>query len=129
VRQHDAPPKAEFKLLLGDSLTRRLHFGFNVVFEHELGGTLENEYALTSGISYTLTDETFALGAEVQFETVDTAGDRFAFANWELLAGPSLAWSPTRPMHILLVALLGNETEGDSHTPLVEPTLILGWEI
>ncbi len=41
--------------------------------------------------------------------------------------------APT-PMHLLLVALLGNETTRVAHaaalhTPIFEPTLILGWEL
>lgn len=129
VRQHDGPPKLELKGLLGEELAPRWHFGFNVVFEHELGGELENEYALVSGLSYTISDSALSLGVEVKFETVDVGGDRLSFENWELLGGPSLAWTPTPPMHVLLVALLGNETEGDEKTALFEPTLVVGWEI
>jgi len=32
-------------------------------------------------------------------------------------------------MHILLVALLGSEAEDGAHTPLLEPMLVLGWEL
>jgi hypothetical protein len=128
VRQHDAPPKVEFKVLLAEELARGVHFGFNVVFEHELGAEQENEYALTTGVSYTIVDEVFSLGAEVKFETFDTKDERLTFDNWELLGGPSLAWVPVPPMSILLVALFGNETEGEESVPLFEPTLIAGWE-
>ena len=52
-----------------------------------------------------------------------------SFDAWELLAGPSLAWSPVAPMHVLFVALFGSETEGDEKTALFQPTMILGWEL
>lgn len=128
TRQHDAPPKVEVKALVGEELAARVHFGLNLVFEHELGGALENEYAITTGVSYSIADEQFSLGAEVKFETVDVSGQRLTFDNWELLGGPSLSWSPVPPMHVLFVALFGNETEGPQDTSLFEPTLILGWE-
>jgi hypothetical protein len=128
TRQHEAPPKVELKALVGEELAARVHFGLNVVFEHELGAALENEYAISTGISYSIADELFSLGAEVKLETVDVSGERLTFENWELLGGPSLSWSPVPPMHVLFVALFGNETEGAQHTPLFEPTLILGWE-
>jgi hypothetical protein len=129
AREHDAPPRIELKALAGEELASRLHFGLNLVWEHELGDQQQNEYAITTGISYSIVDELFSLGAEVKLETTDEKGERLTFDNWALLAGPSLSWSPTPPMHVLLVALLGNETEGPEHTPLFEPTLILGWEL
>jgi hypothetical protein len=128
VRQNNAPPKVELKVLLGDEIAPRWHMGFNVAVEHELGDIQENEYALTTGLSYTLADALFALGVEVQFESVDHAGDRFSFRAWELLAGPSLAWSPVPAMHVLLAALLGNEKDGGNN-PLFEPTVVIGWEL
>jgi hypothetical protein len=129
VRNNDGPPSVELKALLGDQIASRWHFGVNLVFEHQLGALQENEYAVTSGISYTIADSCFALGAELKLETVDRAGERFGFDAWEALIGPSVAWSPVPPMHVLLVALAGSETEYGSHTPLIEPTLVLGWEL
>lgn len=134
VRQDAGPPKLEFKVLAGDELARRVHFGLNAIVEHELGGAQQNEYALATGLSYSLSDAAFSLGAELKLETVDNMGARLTFDNWEALLGPSLAWSPTPPMHLLLVALLGNETTRVAHaaalhTPIFEPTLILGWEL
>jgi hypothetical protein len=32
-------------------------------------------------------------------------------------------------MHLLFVALFGNETEGAESTALFEPTLVAGWEL
>jgi hypothetical protein len=129
ARENGGPPLIELKALIGDELAPRWHWGFNVVWEHQLGALQENESALTTGVSYSLLDEVFAIGAEVKFETVDIEGDRFSFENWELLAGPSLSWSPVGPIHLLFVALIGNETEGDEHVPIFQPTMVLGFEL
>jgi hypothetical protein len=129
VRQHNGPPKLEVKALAGDELARRVHFGINFVAEHELGADQINEYQVATGLSYTLVDEKFSLGGELKLETTDSAGSRFTLQAWEALLGPSVSWSPTPPMHVLFVTLLGNETVGSMHTPLLESTLVLGWEI
>jgi hypothetical protein len=128
VRYDGGPPSVELKALFGEELAAHWHMGFNLVWEHWLGGDLTNEYALTTGISYSLVDQRFALGAEVKLETVDHSGDRFAFDEWEVLAGPSVAWSPVPPMHVLFAPLFGNEKAG-ANTPLFEPTVVVGWEI
>jgi hypothetical protein len=133
VRQNGAPPMVELKGLFGDQLAPRWHFGANVVWEHLLGANQTNEWSLTTGLSYSVTDTTFSIGGEIVFETLDESGHRLTFDNWELLAGPSIAWAPVPPMHLLFVGLLGNETAlqpaGKTYTPLFEPTLIVGWEL
>jgi hypothetical protein len=129
VRNHAEPPAVEAKALFGEELAPRWHTGFNLVFEHALGGDLTNEYAVTWGLSYSVTDETFSIGGEVKLETVDHEGDRFSFDAWEVLAGPSLAWSPVPAMHLLLAPLFGSEHEEGEDTPLLEATLIAGWEL
>jgi len=129
VRQNGGPPKVEIKGLFGGELAPRWHAGANLVFEHELGLAQENEYAITGAVSYAVCDETFSLGAEVKLESVDSAGSRLTLDNWEWLAGPSLSVSPVPQMHVLFVGLLGNETTGPMHTPLFEPTLVVGWEL
>ena len=135
AREHGGPPVIELKALLGEQLAPRWHFGLNLVWEHQLGDAQQNETALTLAVAYGLVDEVFSLGAEIKAETVDVKGQRYDFDNWELLAGPSLAWAPTPPMHILLVALLGDERELDAatgdgvHTPIFQPTLVVGFEL
>ena len=81
--------------------------------EHQLGDENANEYALTAGLSYSLIDDVLALGLEAKLELVDPGADPFDFVSWELLAGPSLAWSPVPPVHVLFVPLFGFETEKD----------------
>jgi hypothetical protein len=133
VRQHDGPPMIEAKVLLGGELAPRWHWGVNLVFEHELTGSdRADEYAISAAVACTLVDQIFSLGLEVVGEMVDKAGARFAFDNWEVLAGPSIQLRPVPPMHIDLVALFGAEVEagddGKTTTPLAEPTVVVGWE-
>ena len=46
-----------------------------------------------------------------------------------VLAGPSLAWAPVPPMHVLLAVLLGSEKASGINSPLFEPSGVIGWEI
>ena len=134
TRTHEGPHKGELKLLLGDELAPRLHWGVNLVYERVLGGTREAEYAFTAGLGYTLQDEHFSLGGELKVELVDVSGRRFKFDGVETLAGPSLQWRPVKAAHIDLVALFGTEFtrggEGEDFGTdvLLEPTFIFGWE-
>ena len=133
ARQNDGPPKIEAKILLGGEIVRRWHWGANLVFEGEImGDDLEFEYNVSLAFAYTLLDQLLSLGLEVTGATTDTSGNRFAFENYEILAGPSIQWRPTPPMHIDLVALFGAEIEKDggvsSTIPLAKPMLVVGWE-
>ena len=134
VRQHEGPHKAELKLLLGDELAPRVHWGANLVYERALGGSREAEYAATAGVGYTLRDEQFSLGGELKVELVDVKDRRFKFDAFEVLVGPSLQWRPVKAAHVDLVALVGTEFErGDPEADfesevILEPTLVFGWE-
>lgn len=133
TREHEGPHAAEVKLLLGDELGPRLHWGANLVYERVLGGSREAEYALTGGLSYTLQDEQLSLGGELKVELVDVSGRRFNFDAFEVLAGPSLQWRPVKAAHVDLVALMGAEFEREpgadfESAVLLEPTFIFGWE-
>jgi len=125
---------AELKLLLGGELSRRLHWGANLVWERELFGAGSNEYALTAGMAYTVLDETLSAGAELKSEVVDVRFHRFNPSSYEVLAGPSLQYRPVRRAHLTLVTLFGWETERDlaaataETVALFEPTLIVGLE-
>jgi hypothetical protein len=100
------PDGIELKLLLGDELSPGWHWGTNLVFEHELGGDLENVYELTAGVSRTLQDERLSLGGEFKLEFADVHADRGEFAE-SLLVGPSLQYRPTSNVHIDLAPLVG----------------------
>jgi hypothetical protein len=99
----------EGKVLLGGEIVPRLHAGLNFVLERELGGRQENEFDVTGGLSYTLADEVFHVGAEGYVEVHDVKGDRLSFKGREqlYLAGPSLMISPIRPFHLLFAPLFG----------------------
>lgn len=134
ARVNNEPDVLESKLLFGGEFTPHLFWGANLVWEHQLAGDEENEYALTGALSYEVLEGVFSLGAEAKFEVVDHAGHRFDVgANHEFLAGPSLQWRPFESMHIDLVALLGFEKEtsgGVGRTVgIAEPTLVIGAEI
>lgn len=118
--QHD---KVEGKLLLGEELARGWHFGSNLVFEHELGGELENEYGLTLGIAHTVMDEKLAVGAELKAALVDVHADRGDYTK-ELEIGPSIQYRPVPAMHIDFAPLVG--IGGESRA--LDIFLVLGWE-
>lgn len=126
-REFDGPVKGEVKLLLGGEVKPGLHWGANLVYEREFAASQEHEYALTGGLAWTLIDEVLSLGAEAKLEAVDERGSRFNFASTEALLGPSVLYHPIPQASVMLVALLGAEHEGNETTPLLEPTLIVGW--
>ena len=133
VRESAAPPRLEGKLLLGDELAPRLHWGANLVLERQLGGEYGHEYALTAAVAYTVVDEKFSVGVEALTELVDAAGSRFSFSAYELQGGPSFQLRPVPAMHLDLVLLFGveNEAQADGtrkNTPLAQPLLVAGWE-
>ncbi len=109
IRRDEKPDKFEAKLLLGGELVSRWHWGLNLVGEWELGGEEEHEYALTGGLSYTVTDSVFSLGLEGKAVVADVKEDR---GNYEenYLIGPSVQIKPL-PMFVLNVAPLVGITQ------------------
>ena len=124
VERNAESDKIEAKLLLGEEIAEGWHFGSNLVYEHELGGELENEYELTLGVARTIIDQRFSLGAEVKAALVDTHADRGDFAQ-ELEIGPSLQYRPLPHMHIDFAPLIG--IGHDSRA--ADLFLVVGWEI
>jgi hypothetical protein len=116
IRQHEKPQKGEVKLLLGDQISPRWFWGFNLVFERALGGESAQEYAATAGISCSAIDNYLGVGIEMRAVAEDVQGARFDFVEKKLLAGPSVQWKPVRGLHIDLVPMFGveitDETEG-----------------
>ncbi|MCB9893514.1 MAG: hypothetical protein H6839_03595 [Planctomycetes bacterium] len=121
--ENGEPDAVEGKILLGDKIIDGLHWGFNFVFEHVLGGDHDNIYALTAGISYTLIDSFFSIGLETENEFVDTAEDRGDFVNEHLL-GPSIQIKPLPQMHVNIVAYVGI----GGHSPAFRTWVVIGWE-
>ncbi len=124
VSRNGQADKLETKLLLGAELAPGWHFGSNLVFEHELGGALENEYELTAGLAHTLVDERFSLGAELKAGLVDTHADRGDYQE-TLEIGPSLQYRPVPQLHIDFAPLLGIGADARA----ADLFLVLGWEL
>ena len=100
------PDKVELKLLLGDELAPRWHWGVNAVAELETGGEREYEYQLTGGLSYTVIDERFSVGAEGMAIFADVKGDRGDFSQ-TYYVGPSFQYRPAPQFTINFAPLVG----------------------
>jgi len=96
----------ELKLLLGDDLAPRLHWGVNFVFERETHDEEAQELAATQGLSYTIIDEVLSAGLEMQYKYETVKGDRHN-GEKKFQIGPSVQWRPTHNTHLDLVALVG----------------------
>lgn len=106
VDPSQGPDLYEIKLLLGDEIAPRLHWGFNAVFEQEVGGERAREIAFSQGVSYTLIDQRLSAGVEMQFkhETERTTRNN---PEIKFQIGPSVQWRPASRWHIDLVPLFG----------------------
>lgn len=118
-----SPDAVEAKLLLGDELAPRWHWGSNLVYEVETGGDREHNYEWTGGISYTVEDEKLSIGAEFKAAMADTRQDRGNFEE-QLLVGPSLQYRPSPRSHIDLAPLFGVTDD----SPDAKIYLIFGYE-
>jgi hypothetical protein len=118
------PNKVEPKLLFGGEIRSGWHWGVNAVAEIEYEGPeREHEYELTSGVSYTVRDSVFAVGAEFKTSWVDVAHDRGNFERPALI-GPTFQWHPLRQWVINLETLVGV----GSDSPDGQITMNTGWE-
>lgn len=115
------PDAYEVKLLLGDELAPRWHWGLNVFYEQQVGGGRESEAGASLAVSYTCVDEKLSVGLETNLERASGPNLEGKPAI-EFLLGPSIQWRPTRRTHLDLVPLLG--TTGDS--PRVEAFIVFG---
>lgn len=119
----DDPDAVEAKLLLGDELAPRLHWGLNFVAELETGGEREYTYEIDGGLSYTLIDEKFSVGAETKIELISTKDTRSDYET-SIMVGPSVQWRPMPQLTVNLAPLFGVTSE--SATARVY--LNFGWE-
>jgi hypothetical protein len=118
---HNADDAFEVKLLLGEDLAPRWHWGLNLIYEKEISGGRETEMALSQGISYTLIDQKLGVGAEMKLERVSGPGFHGA-PEFEALLGPSMQWRPRPNMHLDVVPLFGLTHD----SPAVEAFVIFG---
>lgn len=125
IRHEDdgEPNQVEPKLLLGGDICPRWHWGLNLVGEFQTGGELEREYSVRSGISHTLVDSKFAIGAESQANFTDTKDDRGDLES-AVTVGPSFQYRPVSQMTVNFAPLFG--VTGDS--PVAQVWLNAGWE-
>ena len=110
---HYGPDVYEFKLLLGDALTPRLHWALNGAFEQEIGGERAREFAIQGGISYSVIDGKLGVGIEMQYKDESVAGGRGA-AERKFLIGPSIQWRPTPNTHLDFVAQWGTNRDAQN---------------
>ena len=117
------PDVYELKILLGEELAPRWHWGLNGVYEQEVGGGRTTEWAVSQAISYTLIDEKLSAGLEMKFvhESENSSRGR---PEIKFLIGPSVQWRPTRNSHLDVVPLFG--VTGDS--PHVEAYVVFGFD-
>lgn len=118
--QHDHDPNTlEGKLLLGTDLAQNWHWGLNLAFEQELGGSRNTALATSQGISRTLVDEKLSAGIEMEYYHEKARGSS---GQNKFLIGPSLQWRPTSWSHIDLAPLFGCTHD----SPNVEAFIVIG---
>ena len=121
----------EAKLLLGGELGAGWHGGLNLVLERTVGGPETHEYKVTGGLSKTVVDTKFSVGAELEVEMVDNNESRFDFVEKKYVLGPSLSWQPSKHMTILFTPLFGIASEKvgnkDESTFIMQHWFVAGW--
>jgi hypothetical protein len=122
----------EYKLLLGGELAPRWHWGTNFVYEAELGNAREHSHEWNSGLSYTIEDGMFSVGAEdkIAYITEHPADATGGFDpdtkihHWEFMVGPSIQVRTIPRMHLDFDFFVGL----NDRAPESETAAILGWE-
>lgn len=116
---HGDPDAVEAKILLGDEIAPRWHWGLNLICEQELRGAETTEYAVSQGISYSLRDGKLGVGVEMQYshEIAETSENKF-------LIGPSIQWRPTSRWHVDFTPLFGVTADA----PKLEAYLVIGFD-
>ena len=109
---HWGPDVYEFKVLFGDQLAQRWHWGVNFVWEAETGGEREQEFQITGGLSYTVIDSRLGVGVECLYDRDTVAGGRSSPAN-QFNIGPSVQYRVTGNLHIDLSCMFGTNHDSD----------------
>jgi len=102
----------EFKLLLGDEIAPRWHWGVNFVWEAEVGGEREQEFQVTGGLSYSVIDGRLGIGVEALYDRDSVKGARGNAADI-FAVGPSLQWRVTKNLHVDLNCMFGTNDASD----------------
>jgi hypothetical protein len=117
------PDAFELKLLLGQELSQRCHWGMNVAYEQETGGGRESEFAFSQAVSYMIRDKVLSVGLEMNIERA-SGPNLHGRPGVEVLLGPSVQWRPSPRLHLDLVPLIGLTND----SPRVETYLIFGYD-
>jgi hypothetical protein len=126
TRTEDEPDEIEVKLLLGGEIKPRWHWGINLSDELQTGGDRANEIELTGGVSYTLEDSKFSVGAETEIGFVDTQDHRGDYSEKFFFVGPSFQYRPTEAVHIDFAPMAGIKLASDS--PAFRAYFVVGYE-
>ncbi|MCX6980645.1 MAG: transporter [Verrucomicrobia bacterium] len=109
---HWGPDVYEFKLLFGDQLAPRWHWGLNFVWEAELGGDREQEFQVTGGLSYTVIDGKLGVGVEAFYDRDSVKGARGSAVDI-FAVGPSIQWRVTKNIHVDLNCMFGTNKQSE----------------
>lgn len=112
----------ELNLALGEDFGPRWHWGANLFFEQQVGDDRETEHTISQALSYSVIDEKFGVGVEMELKDETDNLDRNS--HLVFLIGPSVQWRPTPRTHLDVVPLLG--TTGPS--PRIETLVFFGFD-
>lgn len=122
---NDEDPDAfEVKMLFGDEIATRWHWGLNLFYEQEVGGGRGSELGFSQAVSYSLQDEKLSLGLEMKLERA-SGPNLDGKPEVELLLGPSVQWRPCSRVHLDFVPLIGCTSD----SPRVEAYIVFGFEL
>ena len=113
----------EFKLLLGDRLAPRWHWGVNFVWEAETGGEREQEFQVTTGLSYSVLDGKIGVGIETLYDR-DTVRFHRGEPDDIFAIGPSLQFRHTDHLHVDLSCMFGTNSVSDQQIGF----LVIGYD-
>jgi len=108
---HWGPDVYEEKLLLGDQIATRWHWGANFVWEAETGGDREQEFQITGGLSYSVIDGKLGIGVETLYDHDSLKNMRGSAAAEIFAVGPSIQWRVTKHMHVDLNCMFGTNKD------------------
>jgi hypothetical protein len=113
----DGSEVIEGKLLLAETLAPKTHFATNLIYEQYLHED-KIEYGVSGGISYTVVENAFSVGAEGEVIKEDAGSEQKV----ETLLGPSFEWRPTGNTSLRVSPLFGI----GSDSPDIEAFAVFG---
>lgn len=113
----------EIKMLLGDQIAPRWHWGANIFAEQQTGDEEATETGISAALAYTILDDKLSIGLETEYAQESVENER-SDPSKELLLGPSIQWRPTSRSHIDVTPLFGLNHDA----PRIESYLVLGYD-